>query len=547
MAPSVDVSSLVGTWLGTMFTGFGLLAVLTQLNNIIKTVIVDRRRWKEKAAGQWASCIQFDHVPNNGVVESAVPNFSGWLQRCYLEDRQLTTTQDDRGTSGKSSWSKVFGRLDIKACDLVDFGGARPELYPALVRDKAPDAKVRLLRPGLADMLVENESVSYGFSAAEFAALLILCGFPPQDFRPTPSGFRCSVWYFGRMLLDNHGPFSQVAQFDTHHNFRDLRIGEKAALCDVPVAPCLQLAFGMIRTPGRRNRDFIIITDSPPCLADPIPIEFEVIKLWSAYPRSQQIRNIQYAFERFIGVGEVCYADFEARHDQRDQEDVVLLKGMIGNSTPHLNVFAPVDTEAKYAILARGILAVAYAIASLEPWALLPVLPTQTATAFKEILSSFYKPKEYTVEVLQRELLSARCRHSYSEALHGRGLSYDGIQELLGLIHGDRDLFFRGSGASAVYHEAMCRVFRYHMISIANVRNILAAAATSRILWPDGPSKRSTTFEANLRNLLDHSTKRSVPDWAVDVYANYLWGWITCYVPADPDIIDHFRRRVFLA
>lgn len=530
---SVNLSSVVGTWLGTTFTGIGLLAVLSQLRNLLRTVIVDRRHWRERAAGNWASCILFDHVPNNGVVESAMPNFSGWLQRCYLEDRKINTSQDDRGTSGKSSWSKLFGRLDIKACDLVSFGGIRPETYPALYRDKALSARVRPLRPGLADILVENESISYGFSAAEFAALLIIGGFHPSDFAATPGLFTSSTSYYGRMLLDKHGPFSQVAQFDAHHGFREQRIGCKPELCEIPVACCLRLAFGMIRTESRCGREYIVLSDSEPASGH---------GYWNSYPRPQQIKTIQYSFERFVGVGEISFADYGTQRDDYDQWDVALLKKMVGGRTPHLQVFEYGNTEVKYAMLAREVLAAAFAISSLQPWALLPVLPKHMVLAFQQVLRPFYKTREHTVDVLQHNL-----KKIYVTTENAKNRSCDELKETLGNTIGERNRFFRGTSSCSAYHEAMCLVFRHHQISLVDVRSTLAAAVASKLLWPNGPDERSALFEANMRMRLGAYSPSIIPTWAVDVYANFLWGWLTDSIPADPDIISCFRRRVFLA
>lgn len=533
---SVNVSSLAGTWLGTLFTGVGLLAVLSQLRNLVRTVIVDRRRWRERSAGNWASCILFDHVPNNGVVESAMPTFSGWLQRCYLEDKIIATSQDDWGTSGKSSWSKLFGRLDIKASELVAFGGLKPEPFPALYRDKAPPARVRPLRLGLADMLVDNESISYGFSAAEFAALLIICGFRPSDFATTPGQFTSSTSHFGRMLLDKHGPFSQVAQFDAHHSFREQRMGCKQDLCEIPVACCLRLAFGVIRTEDRCGREYIILSDSEltPGLG-----------YWSGFPPPLQIKTIQYSFERFVGVGEIGFADYGSQRDDYDQWDVALLKKMIGGSTPHLEIFQHGNTGASYAILAREVLAIAYAVSSLQPWALLPVLPKYMVLAFQQVLESFYRTKEHTVDVLKRELDQICVTKMVADQSGNR--SCDELKESLSHIVGERNRFFRGCSSCSVYHEAMCLVFWHRHISLADVRSTLAAAVASKRLWPNGPNEKSKTFEANMRARLGVLTPSNVPSWAIDVYANFLWGWVTDSIPADPDIISYFRRRIFLA
>ncbi|KAK4691294.1 hypothetical protein P7C71_g5672, partial [Lecanoromycetidae sp. Uapishka_2] len=468
-----------------------------------------------------------------------MPNFSGWLQRCYLEERRISTSKDDWGNSGKSSWSKLFGRLDIKASDLVIFGGTNPETYPALHRDKTFSARVRPLRPGLADILVENESVSYGFSAAEFAALLIICGFPPSDFAATPGQFTSSTSHFGRMLLDKHGPFSQVAQFDANHNFREQRMGCKQYLCEVPVACCLRLAFGVIRTENRCGREFIILPDSEPPSGR---------SYWHGYPQTQQIKNIQYSFERFVGVGEISFAEYGTQRDDYDQWDVALLKKMVGGSPQHLgvvSVFEPENTEAKYPILAREVLAVAYAISSLQPWALLPVLPKHIVIAFQQVLGPFYRKREHTVDVLRRELENFRVTQPRADLPGSR--SCDELNESLSQVVGEQDRFFRGSWSCSAYHEAMCRVFRHHHISQADVRSTLAASAASKLLWPDGSNERSEEFEANMRARLGVSSPFNVPNWAIDVYANFLWGWLTDSIPADPDIISYFRRRIFLA
>lgn len=75
---SIDAASLAGTWVGTIFTGLGLLAVFTQLRNLLLFVKTENR-WKERAAGAWVDCILIDRLPSNGVQEGVLPVFSGWL------------------------------------------------------------------------------------------------------------------------------------------------------------------------------------------------------------------------------------------------------------------------------------------------------------------------------------------------------------------------------------------------------------------------------------------------------------------------------------
>ena len=154
---STNIVSLAGTWMGTVFTGVGLLAVLTQLRNLLRYVKTENRRWKERTAGAWASCNLVDRLPHNGIQEDAIPVFSGWLQNFYIREKTIKVSQDDRGDSGKSSWSNLFARMDIKAVDLNSYGGLRRQ--PAPVRDNGVQDYsnwIRALRPALGDILVDN-------------------------------------------------------------------------------------------------------------------------------------------------------------------------------------------------------------------------------------------------------------------------------------------------------------------------------------------------------------------------------------------------------
>lgn len=268
---SVNVASLAGTWLGTICTGLGLLAVLTQLRNLLRYVTAENRRWKERAAGAWASCILIDRLPSNGIQEGTMPTFSGWLQNFYLQERTITISKDDRGTSGKSSWSNLFARMDIKAADLDAYGSPKSESAPMQRQDsKGNSLRIRPLRPARGDALIENGSISYGFSAPEFAALIILCGFQPKDFSPKRS--QHSTSYYGQIQVTDYGQFSQVARFDSHHELRDAVRSFRTDMGDVPVAHCLNLAFGVIPVKGREKRDgsFLVI---------PLLLSWEVCKI----------------------------------------------------------------------------------------------------------------------------------------------------------------------------------------------------------------------------------------------------------------------------
>ena len=545
---SIDVASLAGTWVGTIFTGLGLLAVFTQLRNLLLFVKTENR-WKERAAGAWIDCILIDRLPNNGVQEGVLPIFSGWLQNFYLQEKTITVSQDDRGVSGKSSWSNLFARMDIGAADLVTYGGSRRQPTPGRKHDVVGiDHWIRPLRPGLGDALVENGSISYGFSAAEFAALIILCGFSPRKFAPQSS--RHSASYYGQIVIAEHGPFSQVAQFDSHHGFRDAHKSFREDMRDVPVAHSLNLAFGMIRVKGRPGRDWII-----PGERTSLPnthSRASWMEVWSAYPLPQHLRTIQYSFERFVGISELSIADYAHRNDAFDADDVLVMEDLLSSSGLITEmVVSDDDSRAR----ARNILNATHAIAAIRPWALLPTVPTHLVVAIKSILDPFYKKREYTIRILQRELMMIPRKTFRPEGGTGEELC-----QRLSFIIGDKDNFFgEGNYRASIYHESMSMVFDHQGIHLEDVRISLATAVGSRLLLSrdgDGDgAERLGSFQRNMRMYLERcyiaeerkKRSRNVPGWAIDVYANYLWGWITNSIEADPDLISYFRRRVFLA
>ena len=204
---------------------------------------------------------------------------------------------------------------------------------------------------------------------------------------------------------------------------------------------------------------------------------------------------------------------------------------------------------------AREVLNETHAIAAIRPWALLPILPAHMVAALRSILSPFYKTQDFTVGVLRRELGMVRDETDRPEGRTGGELSQE-----LSLIVGDKDNFFGAhSSAASIYHEAMCMVFRYRNVKMEDVRIALAAAVGSKLFCVrDGGregAERLEPFQSSMRQYLERcylqvepvEKSRNVPSWAIDLYGSYLWGWITDSIPADPDIMSYFRRRVFLA
>ena len=505
----------------------------------------ENRRWKERAAGAWASCILIDKLPTNGIQEGVVPTFSGWLQNYYLQEKTITISQDDRGVSGKSSWSNLFARMDIKAADLDIYGGLKR--LPAPTRKHGLEGNnlwIRPLRPALGDALFENGGISYGFSAAEFAALIILCGFCPGDFASQNS--QHSTSYFGQIQVAEYGQFAQVERFDSHHGFRDAIRSFKTDMRDVPVAHCLNLAFGIIPIRGRGGREWVIPRD---CTTESDACSHEIATdIWSGYAVPHQLIRIRYSFERFAGTSQLDVADYAQSNEAFEAEDIRILQDLMSSGS-----FGPVSqlSESKnFAAKAREVLNTTHAIAAIQPWALEPVLPAHMRVAMRSILDPFYRTREFTITVLQSEL-----KMIAHETFRPEGRTGDELLRLINITVGDKDNFFGDSFRTSIYHEAMSMVFHHKNIKLEEVRISLAAAVGSRLFWRGEGVPENGPFRENLRLYLERcypqagstDKPRKVPGWAVDIYANYFWGWITVSKPADPDLISYFRRRVFLA
>ena len=537
--------------MGTIFTGVGLLAVLAQLRSLLQYIRTENRRWKERTAGAWASCIMVDRLPSNGIQEDAVPVFSGWLQNFYLLEKIITVSQDDRELSGKSSWSNLFARMDIKAVDLDAYGGLRRQPPPRDYSIQDYGNWTRALRPGLGDALVNNGSISYGFSAAEFAALIIICGFSPRDFHP--KSLRHSSSYYGQIVVAEHDNFSQIAKFDSHHGFRDAMRSFKTDMCDIPVAHSLDLAFGMIRAKGRHGRKWIIPRDCAtfPDISNP---GFSSWDLWGAYASARQLQKTKYSFQRFVGIDGPAVAEYCQRNDGFEADDIRVLNDLMSSSGLDEMMQLPNDDlKAR----ARAFLNATHAMAAIQPWGLLPILPGHLVNAIKVILNPFYKTREFTIDILQRELKMIARETFRPEGRNGEELSHR-----LESIVGSKDAFFEASNHGSqvsIYHEAMALVFHHNDIRLDDVRISLAAAVGSELFrlryQPHEEAERFESFRKSTQQYLERcygkagpmQKSRNVPGWAVDVYGNYLWGWVTSSKPADPDLISYFRRRVFLA
>ena len=385
--------------------------------------------------------------------------------------------------------------------------------------------------------------------------MIILCGFNPADF--ASKSFKHSESFYGQIRVAEHSTFSQITKVDSHHRFRDAMRTFNADICDVPVAQSLNLAFGMIRVKGRHTRTWVIPCEWGPWVnvdnSKPKPSSWDV---WGVYASARQLQNIKYSFQRFVGTEELEAADYCQGNDAFETDDVRVLKDLTCSSGL-IEIMQLSDDAPR--TRARVFLNATHAIAAIQPWALLPVLPGHVVNALKIILDPFYKTREFTISILKRELSSIADKTLRPEGRTGKEIS-----QRLDSIVGSKDAFFGASNHGfhvSLYHEAMSMVFQHRKIKLKDVRISLAAAVVSELIRLQyGAQEEATKFEhfrESTKQYLERCYMQAktrqklrnvrVPSWAVDVYGSYLWGWVTGSKPADPDLISYFRRRVFLA
>lgn len=518
----INVLAMAGTWLGAIIASFGLFGFFIQLRSFLSARRQRRRQTVQRIADQYARLIE-SIFQSKGLSEGVAPAFAGWVQGAYKTDHHLAITQDDRGTGGTSSWSRLLAQCDIKAQDMLYFGGPTAKFYPALTGRPEPRP------PPQTDLIVEESRVLYGFSPSEFAALLIICGFSPT----TVSHAGTSTAFLGRLQLVEHGPFSQQAQFDAHHGALWIQGKEKARYRSViPVKRCIDYALGLLWIPRRGGpHNVIVIPRDIPSNAQSSDMAERAY--WLVQPPAGQLRNIRYNLEQLVsmsGADLISYnvdADANAMHCYTATMDAI---------APAANLPAPVCHAALLA---------AHALATLHPWPVLPVLPAHFVRAFLPLVRPFVGSREATVQQLQAKLREDPELAPIAD--------WDSIEEQsreLGQTGDVRAEYFSGSAStSRVYHDSMMYVFEAYKVDVHVVRMFLAAAA----VWKEfvQHKNRAPSEDTFIRNMMMHlnENKFFAPPvyWAVTVYATFLWGWLNNYLEIEDDFTHGFRRRIFLA
>lgn len=517
LGDNIDISSLAATWLGTVFAAIGFVAIWTQLKLTASSFFKSRKFLMERSAGEWAILVPIRNMPPSGLVECVAPSFQAWLQNAYLTDKTISLTWDYRRGAGTSGWSNLFAHAGIKAHDLLAFGGPDSKVYPAVTGDLGPGDP-----PRLSDMIFEEGKVSYGFTRNEFTALLVLCGFRITDF--SPLGLTSSNGLLGTMALVEKEPFSQLGRFDPHDGCRYITKDLQRYVNELPVRRCIDYALGVLPTVKRGDHNHIIPAATPQQFdSDDISAGLQI---WSTLPSAFQLNQLKYTLEQFVSIsgGDLLKYPIQTSVDIQYEQKAM----------EKINPGFTLNQERNH----RTML-IAHALSALQPWGLLPVLPSHFANAFKPLVSLFAGTRAESVTVLHNHMCQLRL-----EPLEG----WDSIEQqaaALAQIGEIRtDFFTRSNSPCRQYFKAMVMVFEALKLPFADVRNMLAAKVAHQLLEGEPLSE---DFVSNMTvHLGNGQPQTKIPDWAVQVYATYLWGWFGDHIPMDFDYHTRFNRRIFL-
>ena len=352
---SMDLSETVGTWCGTLLTGVGLLAVFTQLRAFIGSRYAYQERLLKKQAGDWNKCLGREVYVGEGLMAQAAPAFAAWIQYKYKNAASARLTQYDARDAGTSSWSRMFAQSSVWPEELL-------QEWEAEFQNADPTFQ-RAWQPVKSDVWKRDGKLMYGFSSAEFCALLIIGGCSPDHCNePGPGN---SVCYLGVYYLADLDAFSQQAHVDPHTGRANVPPKSGRHLHNVPVQGTLHLALGMLKmTPRRGDRQWLIFPnpdfvtdDEANTQVDSRPNGFDA---WTTLPKTVQLNRLSLNMEQFthITIGNIFNYTTTCLDDYETEVDV--MRGIAGEKAGALP-------------LHKSLIA-AYAVDALVPWALLSVV-----------------------------------------------------------------------------------------------------------------------------------------------------------------------------
>ena len=382
-------------------------------------------------------------------------------------------------------------------------------MYPATERRWDEARKVPQ-----ADLLNSRGNVHYGFTADEFTVLLILAGFNPACF--DISGFQENGAFLGILRVANTEAFHQTALFDPHIGIRMLLKATPRGSHRVSVQQCLNLALGIITTGQEKSRQ--------PWLILPEGVPSEDSRIWTEDPK------IKSRIEDFsLGTGS-AYLKYRVSPEELDRFRAHVLSDK--DAVPDL----------------RHAYVVGLALTSLRPWALLALLPAGLRALAPPLafLALADAPPPDDLAERMRDLRNPPPMgwHNREERL--------AVLRKLGDVRVDH--FHGSSNYCAWYHDAMCDLFKHNRLHVVQVRQAMAAACAADVLGARGNTDLAARIEdffilaqaqPGFAAAQGGKAVAEVPQWAIVMYARFVWSWLHDSIPADFSK-RRFRRRVFL-
>lgn len=162
----ISITAMVGTWLGTIVTAVGLIAVFSQLRLVWSGLQQSKKSLLARSTGKWVALIPQTGMPQQGLVDRVAPGFLGSVQRAYLDGIKIYMTQAHRPMAGASGWSNLFAHCGIQPSELIKHGGPNARVFPAVTGRLASGA------PRLADLVFETQEGTWRPSNYDCAILL---------------------------------------------------------------------------------------------------------------------------------------------------------------------------------------------------------------------------------------------------------------------------------------------------------------------------------------------------------------------------------------
>ncbi|RDL35985.1 uncharacterized protein BP5553_06597 [Venustampulla echinocandica] len=528
LGDKLNLYSMIGTWVGTLFTLVGLIAVVAQLRALLRGFSNSRDEVVKAAAGDWAICLPKLGRMDTGVIGGKAPSLRAWIHYQYNEGKDIVVCPYQRKSmSGQSSWSQLFCRLQILPEDLLNPGH----------QDNHPVAAPQV--PTTADIHVDGSKISYGLPAEDFAALLILAGFSPSHFDPKETTKKTS--HLGHMYVAPHSdPFTQIAQLDgaTWNTFNTFpgAMWQGRYSDRLNVRHCIDLALGILRFDCAGKPSTLLY-----CHADR---GFVSNTSWTTVQIRRNLTELTGGSMDENPIYDVTSAA---------SPDFVQL---FGSRCPGMKglrfeiIFPPEGDE---------IFRIAFGLKALKPWGLLPVIPESVVSTFYPHLQKvFAKESPSSILILTQKFRELPAT-TYFNIPHRTRATMD--SSLASLSDVETHSFSGLSARCSLYYDAMIFVFESHNLKLADVETALAARCATNLAVKTGglfqkiynesyqqvkPQQWKVQFSAFMRECLNGEPVDDVEPWACEILAVYLHAWLRAAKDLKGDFRGNFRRRVFL-